>query len=81
MKLSDFIVVHARGEAAQSLDDPIIHCFAGEQVVLVYVSRQALMDYFQVPGDRRISLRKWNLVVDRNMELLKTNRRGKVRLR
>jgi hypothetical protein len=71
MKLSNFNVVHARPEAAVILDDPLIHCFAGSQIVLAYVSRQALMDYFQVPGDRRITLAQWNLVVDRNIEALK----------
>jgi hypothetical protein len=71
MKLSNFNVVHARPEAAVILDDPLVHCFAGDQIVLAYVSRQALMDYFQVPGDRRITLAQWNLVVDRNIEALK----------
>ena len=28
----------------------------------------ALMDYFWVPGDRRISLNKWNIVVDRHLD-------------
>lgn len=71
MKLSDFSVVHARGNTGAFLDDPLIHCFAGQQVLLVYVSRQALMDYFRIPGGQRISLRQWNLVVDRNIDLLK----------
>src|SRR5258708_5306047 len=71
MKLSNFNVVHARPEAAVYLDDPLVHCFAGDQVVLAYVSRQALMDYFQIPGDRIITLAQWNLVVDRNLEALK----------
>jgi hypothetical protein len=71
MKLSNFNVVHACPEAAVILDDPLVHCFAGNQIVLAYVSRQALMDYFQVPGDKRITLAQWNLVVDRNIEALK----------
>jgi hypothetical protein len=71
MKLSDFNVVHARPEASNFLDDPLVHCFAGHQVVLAYISRQALMDYFRIPGDRRITLAQWNLVVDRNLEALK----------
>lgn len=71
MKLSDFNVVHARPEAAVLLDDPLIHCFAGNQIVLAYVFRQGLTDYFNIPGDRRITLAQWNLVVDRNIEALK----------
>jgi len=71
MNLSDFTVVHARGDAAPFLDDPLVHCFADKQIVLAYVSRQALMDYFQVPGDRRITLAQWNLVVDRNLDAFK----------
>jgi hypothetical protein len=56
MKLSHFDVMHARGDAAAMLDDPLVVCFADKQRVLAYVSRQALMDYFRVPGDRRITL-------------------------
>jgi hypothetical protein len=71
MKLSHFAVVHERGGAAAMLDDPLVHCFADKQVVLTYVSRQALMDFFQVPGDRLITLAQWNLVVDRNLDAFK----------
>jgi hypothetical protein len=71
MKLSHFAVVHARGGASATLDDPLVHCFGDKQVVLTYVSRQALMDYFRVPGDRRITLAQWNLVVDRNLDAFK----------
>ena len=71
MNLSDFSVVHARPEAANFLDDPLIHCYAGDQVVLTYVSREALMDYFQVSGDKRLTLQQWNLVIDRNLDALK----------
>jgi hypothetical protein len=68
MTLSHFAVVRARGGASAILDDPLVHCFADKQVVLTYVSRQALMDYFRIPGDRRITLAQWNLVVDRNLD-------------
>jgi hypothetical protein len=71
MKLSMFAVVHARGDASTFLDDPLVHCYAGNQLVLTYISRQALMDYFGVPGDSRISLQQWNLVVDRNLDSFK----------
>jgi hypothetical protein len=68
MQLSSFAVVRKRGDAALLIDDPLIYCFAGDQIVLAYISRQALMDYFRVPGDRRISRQDWNLVVDRHLD-------------
>jgi len=77
MRLSDFNVVHARSEAAQLLDDPLVHSFAGKQVVLAYISREALMDYFQVPGERQITLAQWNLVVARHLEDFKPIIEGK----
>ena len=49
-----FSVVHERGAAAPLLDDPLIHCQAARQLVLAYVSRSALMDYFRISGDKRI---------------------------
>jgi hypothetical protein len=72
MQLSNFNVVHARDDASSTvLTDPLVHCHAGDQVVLAYVSRRALMDYFRVPGDRRITLGQWNLVVESNLERFK----------
>jgi hypothetical protein len=68
MQLSSFAVVHERGDAALLPDDSVIQCFAGNQVVLACIGRQALMDYFRVPGGERISLRDWNLVVDRHLD-------------
>jgi hypothetical protein len=68
MQLSSFAVVHERGDAVLLPDDPVIQCFAGNQVVLACIGRQALMDYFRVPGGERISLRDWNLVVDRHLD-------------
>jgi len=68
MTLSHFAVVRARGGASAILDDPLVHCFADKQVVLTYVSRQTLMEYFRIPGDRRITLAQWKLVVDRNLD-------------
>jgi hypothetical protein len=68
MKLLMFAVVHAHDGA---FDDPLVHCHAGDQLVLAYISRQALMDYFRVPGDKPITTRQWNLVVDRNLDALK----------
>jgi hypothetical protein len=76
MKLSMFSVLHERGDAAPLLDDPLIHCQAGQQLVLAYVSRNALMDYFRI-RDGRIQLQQWNLVVDRNLEAFKRIIEGK----
>jgi hypothetical protein len=35
------------------------------------------MDYFNVPGDQRITLQQWNLVVDRNLDAFKQIIEGK----
>ena len=71
MKLSHFAVVQERDGAFAVLDHPLVHCFDDKQVVLTYVSQQALIDYFHVPRDRRITLAQWNLVVDRNLDAFK----------
>ena len=65
VKLSTFSVVYERGDAAPLLDDPLIHCQAGQQLVLAYVSRTALMDYFRIPGDKWPTLQQCNLLVER----------------
>src|SRR5215472_18940427 len=68
----------ARGRrTAPLLDDPLIRCQAGEQLVLAYVLRTALMDYFHLPGDMRVTLQQWNLVVDRNLEAFQRIIEGK----
>ncbi|MGA8077361.1 MAG: hypothetical protein WB868_08240 [Xanthobacteraceae bacterium] len=66
MALSNFNVVRERGGGGSNFDDPLIHCFDGNQIVLAYVGRQALDDYFRVPGDQRRTLQQWNLVVQSN---------------
>jgi hypothetical protein len=66
-----FAVVHERPDASVFLDDPLVHCHAGRQLILSYVSRQALMDYFRIPGGVHITLQQWNLVVDRNLNAFK----------
>ena len=45
----------------------LIHCFDGRQMILVFISREAIDDYF-----RRSSLtpRDRNLLIDRNLENL-----------
>jgi hypothetical protein len=38
----------------------------GNQLVLAFIGRQALDDYFRVPGDQRRTLQQWNLVAESN---------------
>ncbi len=71
MTLTSFEIAHARGDAAPMLGDPLVRCESNRQLVLAYISQQALRDYFRIPGDRQISLEKWNLVVDRNLDAFK----------
>jgi hypothetical protein len=67
MTLSNFAVVHERGSGGGSnFNDPLIHCFDGNQLVLAFIARQALDDYFRVPGDQRRTLQQWNLVAESN---------------
>lgn len=64
MPLSHFAVVH---EHAEPLNRVLIHCFDDRQMVLVFISREAIDDYFHrsslTPRDR-------NLLIDRNLEHL-----------
>ena len=76
VKLSTFSVVSERPDAAPLLDDPLIHCQAGQQLVLAFVSRNALMDYFHI-RDERIPLHQWNVVVERNLDAFKRIIEGK----
>jgi hypothetical protein len=64
MSLTHFAVVH---EHAQPLDRVLVHCFDDRQMVLVFISREAIDDYFQ-----RLSLRPRdrNLLINRNLEHL-----------
>ena len=64
MALSDFAVVYARDDY---LDDPLVHCYDGKQLILAFIARAALEDYFHIPGDRRMTLRERNLIIDRNL--------------
>jgi hypothetical protein len=67
MALSDFAVVHARTDGEEhTVDEPLIHCFDGKQLVLAFVERTALADYFRLA--RRPGMRVSNLIVDRNLE-------------
>jgi hypothetical protein len=67
MALSNFAVVRDTN-ASQLFGDPLIHCHDGAQLILAFVSRQALNDYFQVPGDLRRALDEWNLIIERNLQ-------------
>ena len=64
MPLANFAVVH---EHSEPLNRVLVHCFDGRQMVLVFIPREAIDDYFWrsslTPRDR-------NLLVDRNMENL-----------
>ncbi|MFZ0847118.1 MAG: hypothetical protein WAM62_15135 [Pseudolabrys sp.] len=66
MVLSNFAVVHARAD--EMFGDPLVHCHTDKQLVLSYVAREALEDYFRIAGEDRRTLRQWNLVVERNLE-------------
>jgi hypothetical protein len=64
MPLTHFAVVH---EHYEPLDRVLIHCFDGRQMVLVFIEREAIDDYFRssalTPHDR-------NLLIDRNLRSL-----------
>ena len=69
MALSDFAVVDARTDGEEhTVDEPLIHCFDGKQLVLAFVGRTALADYFRMA--RRPGMRVSNLIVDRNLGAL-----------
>jgi hypothetical protein len=70
MPLSNFAVVHERGNASTD-GDPLVRCHDGRQRILAFVELEALEDYFRIPGDEHHTLRQWNLVVDRNLEAFK----------
>lgn len=67
MALNEFSVVHASGE----YDGTLIHCFDGNELVLVLVTSTALDDYFgwpwSLPDQKRPSHSERHLVVDRNL--------------
>jgi hypothetical protein len=65
---SNFSVVYGFG-GSSVLDNPLVHFYDRNQLVLVYVVRQALMDYFHIPGDRKINTDRWSEVVEENLEL------------
>ena len=67
MALVGFAVVHARTDGEEhTVDEPLIHCCDRNQLVLAFVERTALADYFSMA--RRPGMRVSNLIVDRNLE-------------
>ena len=62
--LSNFSVVHVRSSVT---DDPLVHAHADAQLVLAYIAREALDDYFRVPGGQPRTIQQWNLVVEANL--------------
>src|SRR5271167_349983 len=64
MSLTNFAVVH---QHLEPLNRVLIHCFDDRRMVLVFISREAIDDYF-----RRTALSPWdrNLLIDRNLESL-----------
>jgi hypothetical protein len=66
MTLTGFGVVQAA--YGSRIGDPLVHCYDGKQLVLAYVERQALMDYFRIPGGASITLAGWNSVIERNLD-------------
>jgi hypothetical protein len=63
--LSNFAVIHERGSGGPSFADPLIQCFDGKELVMAFIAREALGDYFGVPSQRR-TLQQWNLVAESN---------------
>ena len=67
VRLTRFSVVHSQNEH----NGTIIHCFGGHEIVIAYVPRDALDDYFNWPKPSRDKVRPslWecHLVVDRNL--------------
>jgi hypothetical protein len=51
---------------AHMVDEPPIHCFDGKRLVLAFIERTALTDYFRTA--RRPGMRLSNLIVDRNLK-------------
>ena len=69
VSLSDFQVVHERSGNGSSFADPLIQCFDGNKMVLAFVNRTGMDDYFRVPGSERRTLKQWNLVVESNRDI------------
>jgi len=64
MPLTNFAVVH---EHSEPLDRVLIHCFDDRRMVLVFISREAIDDYFV---RTKLTRSQRNLLIDRNLENL-----------
>jgi hypothetical protein len=64
MPLTNFAVVH---EHSEPLNRVLVHCFDGRRMVLVFIPREAIDDYFRRTA---LSPRDRNLFIDRNLENL-----------
>jgi len=64
MPLTNFAVVHAHSDP---LDRVLIHCFDDRRMVLVFISREAIDDYFR---RTKLTPSQRNLLIDRNLENL-----------
>jgi hypothetical protein len=64
MPLTNFAVVHAHVEP---LNRVLIHCFDDRQMVLVFISREAVDDYFR---QRSLTQQQRNVLIDSNLALL-----------
>jgi hypothetical protein len=69
MALTGFGIV--RAAYGSRIGDPLVHCYDGKQLVLAYVERQALMDYFRIPGGASITVAAWNSVIEGNLDTFK----------
>ena len=64
MPLTHFAVVY---EHVEPLNRVLIHCFDDRQMVLVFISREAIDDYFRCSS---LTPRDRNLLIGRNLENL-----------
>jgi len=60
-------VVHARTDGEEhTVDEPLIHCFDGKQLVLAFVGRTALADYFRMARVYGFSEEHWRRIRTNN---------------
>ena len=64
MPRTNFAVVH---EHSEPLNRVLIYCFDGRQMVLLFIAREVIDDYFRRSA---LSPRDRNLLIDRNLQNL-----------
>ena len=64
MPLAEFSVVHEYSEPSNRV---LVHCFDGSQLVLVFIPREAIDDYFERSD---LTPKQRNLLIDRNLASL-----------